>query len=141
MAVMNGRCLCGAVEFSVKGPLRPVVYCHCTMCRRASGHFVAATACAMPQLSIQPSEQLRWYQSSAQALRGFCSRCGSNLFWRPTSGPHVSIWAGALDDPTGLRGAMHIFVADKGDYYTLDDGLPQYRQDAPEERLSAPSSG
>jgi hypothetical protein len=136
MPVMKGRCFCGGVEFSVAGPLRSVVYCHCKMCRRISGHIVAATACALPNLSITTSDHLRWFQSSAEAQRGFCGRCGSNLFWKPASGTHVSIMAGALDDPTGLRGVMHIFVADKGDYYSLDDGLPQHAQDAPQEEMA-----
>ena len=131
----HGCCLCGAVSYTVTGPLRPVVYCHCKMCRRTSGHFVAATACHLSQLEIQPSEHLRWYQSSSEAQRGFCSQCGSNLFWKPTGGAYVSIWAGTLADPTGLRGAEHIFVADKGDYYTVDDGLPQFSHDAPRDSV------
>jgi len=40
----RGRCLCGAVRYELRGPLRPVVACHCNMCRRTSGHFAAATA-------------------------------------------------------------------------------------------------
>jgi hypothetical protein len=125
MSFNRGGCLCGAVEYVVTGPLRPVVYCHCGMCRRASGHFVAATACAISQLAITRSEQLRWHHSSAQAQRGFCGACGSNLFWKPNSGTHVSIMAGTLDTPTGLREAVHIYVGDKGDYYQLHDQLPQ----------------
>ena len=128
MSGTEGSCLCEAVRYTVAGPLRPVVYCHCKMCRRTSGHFVAATACDLSQLTIHPSEHLRWYQSSAEAQRGFCGRCGSNLFWKPTDGTTVSIWAGTLADPTGLMGGEHIFVADKGDYYALDDGLPQYAE-------------
>ena len=127
----HGCCLCGAVRYTVTGSLRPLVYCHCKMCRRTSGHFVAATACHSSNLTIQPSEHLKWYQSSSEAQRGFCGRCGSNLFWKPASGTDVSIWAGTLADPTGLVGAKHIFVADKGDYYTLDDGLPQFSHNAP----------
>jgi hypothetical protein len=38
----TGGCLCGAVRYEVRGPLRPVVYCHCTQCRRTSGHFSAS---------------------------------------------------------------------------------------------------
>lgn len=135
MADIHGGCLCGAVSYNVTGPLRPVVYCHCKMCRRTSGHFVAATACNLPQLSIRPSEHLRWYQSSPEAQRGFCGNCGSNLFWKPTSGTYVSICAGTLADPTGLAGAEHIFVEDKGDYYTLDDALPQFSRNAPGDSL------
>lgn len=129
----RGRCLCGAVRFEVDGPLRPVIYCHCTMCRRSSGHFDAATACAPEHLRLLGAATLRWYQSSALARRGFCSTCGSQLFWQPVHGGHVSIWAGTLESPTGLAAAKHIFVADKGDYYEIGDGLPQWPQEAPPE--------
>lgn len=124
-AVARGRCLCGGVRFEVHGPLRPVIYCHCTMCRRSSGHFGAATACAPEHLRLLCAQPLRWYQSSAIARRGFCSACGSQLFWEPAHGGHISIWAGTLDTPTGLKAAEHIFVGDKGDYYEITDGLPQ----------------
>lgn len=126
MSATRGRCLCGGVQFRVDGPLRDVVYCHCKMCRRSSGHIVAATACAASHLSINRSESLRWYESSAHAKRGFCNLCGSNLFWKPASGTHVSIMAGTLDDPTGLTAVSHIHAGMKGDYYRLDDGLPQH---------------
>ena len=138
MSFKHGRCLCGAVEYFVDGPLRPVVYCHCTMCRRASGHFVAATACAVSHLLITRAEQLRWHQSSVHAQRGFCGVCGSNLFWKPANDTHVSIMAGTLDAPTGLRAAGHIYVGDKGDYYDLDDRLPQRHDGA--HGIALPSS-
>ena len=32
---------------------------------------------------------------------------------------------GAFDGPTGTKIKFHIFVADKGDYYDIADGLPQ----------------
>ena len=32
---------------------------------------------------------------------------------------------GALEGPTGLQLERHIFVAEKGDYYDIADGLPQ----------------
>lgn len=127
-AVVRGRCLCGGVRFEVDGPLRPIVYCHCTMCRRSGGHFDAATACASEHLRLLCAQSLRWYQSSATARRGFCSTCGTQLFWEPAARDHMSIWAGTLDTPTGLKPSMHIFVADKGDYYEITDGLPQWPQ-------------
>ncbi|HVS77410.1 MAG TPA: GFA family protein, partial [Steroidobacteraceae bacterium] len=123
--VARGRCVCGGVRFEVCGPLRSVIYCHCTLCRRFSGHFVAATACASEHLRLVCAGTLRWYRSSAIARRGFCGTCGSQLFWEPGHGDHISIWAGSLDAPTGLTAAKHIFVADKGDYYQIQDGLPQ----------------
>jgi hypothetical protein len=125
MSAKHGRCLCGAVEYRVDGPLRDVVYCHCKMCRRTSGHFVAATACDLDRFSLTRAEGLRWYQSSSAAKRGFCAVCGANLFWQPTEGGYISIWAGSLDEPTGIKPVEHIFSADKGDYYQIHDGLPQ----------------
>lgn len=130
--VARGSCLCGGVRFEVHGPLRPIIYCHCTMCRRSGGHFDAATACAPEHLRLLSAQPLRWYQSSAIARRGFCSTCGSQVFWEPAHRGHISICAGTLDKPTGLKAAEHIFVGDKGDYYEIADGLPQRMGGAPE---------
>jgi hypothetical protein len=118
------------VRFEVHGALRPVIYCHCTMCRRSGGHFAAATACSREHLRLLSAQGLRWYQSSGTARRGFCGICGSQLFWEPHHGRCISIWAGTLDTPTGLRAAEHIFVADKGDYYEITDGLPHREWDS-----------
>jgi len=126
MPETRGRCLCGAVTYTVTGPLRPIVYCHCTMCRRATGHMVAATACAISRLTIGCLEHLRWYRSSRDVQRGFCDVCGSNLFWKPADSSRICIMAGTLDMPTGLKAVAHIYVGDKGDYYDVDDPLPQY---------------
>ena len=57
--------------------------------------------------------------------RGFCSICGSFLFWDPTDRDWISIAMGAFDAPTATHLEMHIFVAEKGDYYEITDGLPQ----------------
>lgn len=117
-----GSCLCGAVSYRVAGALRPVIACHCTQCRKTSGHHVAATSA--PRDSVTVEGTLTWYASSDAARRGFCGICGSNLFW-DGSGENLSIFAGTLDGDTGVRLAGHIYCADKGDYYEIADGLPQ----------------
>jgi hypothetical protein len=119
----TGGCLCGAVRYRVAGPLREVVACHCTQCRRTSGHVAAATAALRDDLAVEG--EVAWYESSPGVRRGFCPVCGSNLFWDPVDEPRVSIFAGTLDVPTGLRLRGHIFTAEKSDYYTIADGLPQ----------------
>ncbi|MFI4891547.1 MAG: GFA family protein [Steroidobacterales bacterium] len=121
----TGGCLCGAVRYEVTGPLSGIVACHCSQCRRTSGHFVAATSTPAAALRLLRSDSLAWYRSSEAAERGFCAKCGGNLFWRAIGGADISIMAGTLDTPTGLAMTEHIFVADKSDYYTIDDGLPQ----------------
>ncbi len=124
----SGGCLCGQVTYSVSGDLRPVVACHCTQCRKTSGHHVAATSAAREDVTI--SGEVAWYASSPSARRGFCGTCGSNLFW-DGPGTHLSIFAGTLDGATNLEIIGHIFCADKGDYYELTDGLPCAAQDDP----------
>jgi hypothetical protein len=107
------------VRYEVRGALRPVIACHCSQCRRTSGHFVAATQAPRSALTLLAADTLGGFRSSARAERGFCSRCGGNLFWHPLDADpdQMSIMAGTLDPPTGLRIEQHIFVADKSDYY------------------------
>lgn len=127
--VKTGSCLCGAVTYEIAGPLSPVVYCHCSQCRRQSGHFYATTNVARADLRLIREDGLAWFRSSERARRGFCKMCGSPLFWQHDGTDRIAILAGGLASPTGLVEGRHIFVADKGDYYTIDDGLPQFQGD------------
>jgi hypothetical protein len=121
----SGGCLCGGVRYRVRGKLRDAIACHCNQCRRTSGHHAAMTSADLEDLTLLASETLSWYRSSASAERGFCRVCGSNLFWRPLAESRMAITAGSLDAPTGIKIMEHIFVADKGDYYSIDDELPR----------------
>jgi hypothetical protein len=121
----TGGCLCGAVRYRVSGELRGVIACHCSQCRRTSGHHAAMTSAASADLAVTGTDRLIWYRSSDSAERGFCGVCGANLFWRLFGEDRTSITAGTLDAPTHLKLEQHIFVADKADYYTLDDDLPK----------------
>jgi hypothetical protein len=79
-------------------------------------------------LSLRVPENITWYRSSPQARRGFCRTCGSALFWKMDGDDYTSIMAGAFDTPTGLAFGVHIFCADKGDFYEINDELPQFAQ-------------
>jgi hypothetical protein len=121
----TGGCLCGSVRYCVRGELHDVVACHCLFCRRLHSHYAAYAACDPDDLEIISAGKLRWYRSSPAVRRGFCSRCGAQLFFERTNKRHVSIAAGTLNQPTGLHLAEHICAAQKGDYYEITDGLPQ----------------
>ncbi|XYH92874.1 GFA family protein [Sorangium sp. So ce1128] len=124
----SGSCLCGAVSFKVTGALPPPDACHCSQCRKHSGHFFASTDVPRAALTIQGADNLTWFRSSEKARRGFCSVCGSSLFWDPVDEDKhdwIGIAMGAFDMPTDTRLRIHIHVADKGDYYDIADGLPQ----------------
>ena len=124
----RGSCLCGAVRFTIDGPLTPPAACHCSQCRKQSGHYWAASEVPRDAVTIEGAEKLTWYQSSEKARRGFCSTCGSFLFWDLADSGRLDVAMGALDTPSGTQLHMHIFVADKGDYYSIADDLPQREQ-------------
>ncbi len=124
--VHSGSCLCGAVRYRVAGALDPVVVCHCMMCRRQTGHFLASTNVAVADCVIEGEDGVRWYRSSESAERGFCGACGSVLFWRRPGSDRIAIAMGSFDRPTGAVIGEHIYVAAKGDYYAIDDGAPQF---------------
>jgi hypothetical protein len=123
--IHSGSCLCGAVRYEVSGRLRPVIGCHCTQCRKQTGHYMAATAAKHANFKIIKDEGLRWFRSSEWAERAFCQICGSTLFWQGSGKDYVAIAAGTLDGVTGLNIAGHIFCADKGDYYEIPEGERQ----------------
>lgn len=122
----KGGCLCGAVRYEVTGPLRDVVNCHCSLCRRLHGAFGAHSKAAKDDIVITRDEGLTWYETSAIARRGFCRHCGANLFWEPYRQDATGIVAGSLDAPTGLKTIGHIFVGEKSDFYAICDDLPQF---------------
>lgn len=124
----HGRCECGKVTFSVKDVRETVTVCHCSQCRRTSGHLWASTRAPLADLVFATDEGLAWYESSDFAKRGFCKFCGSSLFYQIQDKDHIAIAAGSLEMPSGLTLGKHIFVKDKADYYPIADDVPQIQR-------------
>ena len=122
----TGGCLCGAVRYEVRGALRDVINCHCTMCQRLHGAFGAHSKAKKANIRIVEDRGLAWYATSDSARRGFCRDCGSHLFWEPVAQDATGIVAGTLDPPTGLTTMGHIFTGEKSDFYDLSDELPKF---------------
>jgi len=114
------------VSFEVAGDLPGPDACHCQMCRKQSGHVFASTDVPRDAVTVQGADRITWFRSSDSVRRGFCSVCGSSLFWDPVGRDWIAVAMGAFDDPTGTKLAKHIFVADKGDYYDIADDLPRH---------------
>ena len=121
----RGSCLCGAVSFTVSDELHPPDACHCTQCRKVSGHYWVSTDVVRSALTVSGEDQLTWFHSSERVRRGFCSKCGAALFWDPIGKDFMGVAMGAFEAPTATQLGLHIFVAEKGDYYDIADGLPQ----------------
>ena len=126
--MIKGRCECGAVTFEVDRVREAVTVCHCGQCRRTSGHLWASTHAPYDTVTFTEDAGLTWYASSDFAKRGFCSRCGSSLFYRMNGEDGIGIAAGCLEDTSALRVGKHIFVADKGDYYQMPDDAEVFQK-------------
>ncbi len=124
----KGSCLCGSVAFTIDSTLSTPLACHCGQCRKQSGHIWASVATHENNLHFTASDTLGWYRASGIAKRGFCSNCGSFLFWQHNDEDKIAVSMGSLNEPTGLTLGRHVFAADKGDYYDITDDLPQEAQ-------------
>lgn len=120
---MKGSCLCGSVRFRTPDTVKGVSVCHCGQCRKQSGHTWSSAYAREADITIEG--EVRWFEASETARRGFCPVCGSFLFWRHNDEDTLSFSLGAIDGPTGLTLQKHIFTKDKGDYYEITDGVPQ----------------
>ena len=125
MPPLHGSCQCGSVSFTLEHAPTEASACHCVQCRKQSGHYFASANLPKSGVSLTGAEHITWYQSSEKVRRGFCSKCGSWLFWEPVFRDWTSVALGSIDGPTSLKLERHIYVAEKGDYYEIADGLPQ----------------
>ncbi|MBC7956779.1 MAG: GFA family protein [Cytophagales bacterium] len=127
----TANCLCSGVTFRITGELQPIQVCHCMQCRKAQG-TVFATNMPVDRTAFQldsGAELLTEYESSPGKKRAFCSRCGSPVYSRRDDLPQVlRIRAGLINEPLPVRAAAHFYVADKANWWTIDDTLPQYEQ-------------
>lgn len=122
--MISGQCECGAVAFEVEQVRPGVTVCHCSQCRRMSGHLWASTHAPFDALRFLRDDGLTWYASSDFAKRGFCKTCGASLFYRMNDEEGIGIAAGCLDETPGMEVSDHIFVTGKGSYYEITDGKP-----------------
>ena len=109
----EGRCLCGAVRFTVDGPPKWTSYCHCQSCRRHTGAPVSAYA-GFEAAKVRFTGDLTYFESSPGVRRGFCGRCGSTLTYEGDRWPgEVHLHVGAFDDPATLAPAGHAFADER----------------------------
>ncbi|MGB3178240.1 MAG: GFA family protein [Albidovulum sp.] len=121
---LSCTCLCQETAFTLPGPAGPITACHCAQCRKLSGYYAASFDANEADVEWVSRGLLAEFQTPGGGRRGFCGGCGSSLYFRSAKN-EFSVEAGVVNGPTGGKLCDHIFVGDKGDYYAIDDGLPQ----------------
>lgn len=98
--MLHGSCLCGGVAYRAAGPVQHASHCYCTMCRKQHGAAAGSYAnVARDGFAFERGAGLvTEYASSGHGRRGFCSVCGSNLYWRSTQSPdRIAVTLGTLE--------------------------------------------
>lgn len=128
MKQLSGRCLCGAVAYTVPDALQYAGYCHCSDCRRFSGSaFSAMGGVPLTDLRIiRGAERIGRYVKSAQTVLCFCRECGSSLYAEKPLRGMAHLRLGTLDEAPSLAPQFHSYVASGAPWYRIRDELPQY---------------
>lgn len=125
----QGQCLCGDLRFEADFPTEWVAHCHCSLCQRAHGAPVVTwVGFGTEAVTIDdPQARLRWYESTHGAERGFCSRCGSTLFFRSERWPgELHVVRSNFTGPVDREPQVHVYVDTQAPWLHLaEDGLPR----------------
>ncbi|MDH4040100.1 MAG: GFA family protein [Gammaproteobacteria bacterium] len=126
MTRFQGACLCGEVQFEYQSPSLWCAHCHCSLCQRAHGAPVVTwVGAAQQRFSLVADSTLRWYHSSPDSERGFCSACGSTLFFRSERWPgEIHLARTNIDGDIDLAPSVHVHCESQAHWFEFDDSLP-----------------
>lgn len=116
----KGSCLCGAVEIKAQSMSTEVGVCHCGMCRKWTGGPFLSVDCK-DSVQIAGSKNVTTFASSEWAERGFCSKCGTHLFYRLKQGNQYIMPVGLFEASAELSLDHQIFIEEKPEYYSFSN--------------------
>ena len=131
--MLKGTCLCSKVKYEIKGKPQFMYYCHCSMCRKASGSSFATNMMISDEDFVLVSGHafVKRFESSPNEYRYFCSECGSPIYGQAQSRKGlISVRCGTLDGDPIVRPVKHFFSKSKASWFEISDKLHQ----VPEER-------
>ena len=116
-SALEGRCLCGSVHIRCLAASNRIAVCHCGMCRRWSGGPLFAVEGSGGTVQFDGEDKITVYDSSDWAERGFCSRCGTHLFYRLKANQQYELPVGLFGDDAGWVFHQQIFIDEKPGFY------------------------
>lgn len=129
----SGECLCGLVRFQMRGPIGPIVYCHCSMCRRASGSAFAAngSVAASDFHVLAGADLISEYQSSPDYVRAFCCNCGSPVYGRSLAHPGLRrVRVGGFEEDLEQKPRAAVWTSSRAPWYEPSEALDQFSEEA-----------
>lgn len=127
--MIRGSCLCGQVRYEVRCEPEAMYYCHCSMCRKATGSSFATNMLVAEAgfVVVAGTSLIKGFRSSQGETRHFCSECGSPIYSKAGARADIiSVRCGGLDDDPGIRPTEHIYIASRAPWFEVHDHLRQY---------------
>jgi hypothetical protein len=127
--ILAGKCLCGAVRYTVEDEFRYALNCHCSNCRRATGAaFKPFAGIERNKVLVTEGADDLLVFGAASAHDARCVKCGSLLYSVVRGGAFAHVTLGSLIDCPAIRPTAHIFVGSKAPWFTITDDLPQHQE-------------
>ena len=116
-----GHCVCGVIEITIKEYGNFVYACHCDTCRRMnSGPVLSVDPGPKENIAFTRGEEAITIYQDEEVERGFCSICGSILFWYNPEDNHycmnAELFNGIINKATF---DLELFYDMKPAYYTF----------------------
>lgn len=127
----NGSCLCGAVTFTITDKIKDIIYCHCSLCRKAQGSAFATNANVTKNgfNFLSGENNLTAYSLDSNQTKYFCTTCGSPIMSKNTLSPeNIRIRLGTIESNIEERPTAHVFSASKANWDEITDELPRYKE-------------
>lgn len=128
MSDAKTNCLCGAVKIVVEEVDPKFTVCHCQSCRTWGGAPFFALKCGT-KVKIEGDDKVKMYQSSSWASRGFCTECGTHLFYKLTATGEYNMPVGLFANLPGLEMDMQYFSDMRPSYYCFSNETKEMTTD------------
>ena len=131
----TGRCLCGAVQYSLRGEPIVTAICHCKNCQRQAGSAFSIMALAKTD-RVEITGDLKTYSDTADSgavvERKFCPNCGSAMFSVKAETPELTIIkAGTFDDVSWLKPITQVWCKSAQPWVEIGGDIRAFEEGAP----------
>jgi len=128
MSQSEANCLCGAVKITAEQINPKFTVCHCQSCRTWGGAPFFAVKCGT-KVQIEGNENVKMYDSSSWASRGFCKECGTHLFYKFKANGEYNMPVGMFPKLKGLEMDMQYFSDMRPSYYCFSNKTKEMTTD------------
>lgn len=131
MTERTGRCLCGAVSFTLSADPLATRVCWCRDCQHLAANGTVNMLVPADALAVSGAvaEYIKTADSGSEITRQFCPNCGTQLFAKSSLRPQFRVVrVGNLDEPSSVKPSVNIWVSRAPEWACIDTALEQIEQ-------------